>query len=451
MSSNSPALRPGVRLGTYPERRDDEPDWFDRSAQALLGLLARPGSLQQFSLRRFLKCVNAHDGEISTLADAELQARSQALGRQLQQHGLADKVTAEVFALIRECSQRILGMRHYDVQVMGGWTILRGRLAEIETGEGKTLTATLPACTAALAGIPVHIITVNDYLVERDAANMRPLYEFLGLTVGTITEGMEETDRRAAYACDVVYGTNKQIAFDYLRDRIVMRHAPCRLAMEVESLHNTSRRTERLLMRGLCFAIVDEADSVLIDEACTPLVISQPGQENAELSARYHEAWSLAGALVETEDYEVNQSARRIELTRKGKQRLNAATEKRAMQWPLQKHCEELVIKEVAGSGGYGMLIGPASTADQRFEFRNKILAHPTSFIAQPTLSLSTCPTLVDGGIAPRHVDLRPFVLTGESTTVVPGGLTRVAMREGSLVVNSSQGGGTKDTWVLEA
>ncbi len=115
------------------------------------------------------------------------------------------------------------------------------------------------------------------------------------------------------------------------------------------------------------------------------------------------------------------------------------------------EHLEELVIKEVAGSGGYGMLIGPASTADQRFEFRNKILAHPTSFIAQPTLSLSTCPTLVDGGIAPRHVDLRPFVLTGESTTVVPGGLTRVAMREGSLVVNSSQGGGTKDTWVLEA
>ncbi len=353
MSSTSPALRPGVRLGTYPERRDDEPDWFDRSAQALLGLLARPGSLQQFSLRRFLKCVNAHDGEISVLADAELQARSQALGRQLQQHGLADKLTAEVFALVRECSQRILGMRHYDVQVMGGWTILRGRLAEIETGEGKTLTATLPACTAALAGIPVHIITVNDYLVERDAANMRPLYEFLGLTVGTITEGMEETARRAAYACDVVYGTNKQIAFDYLRDRIVMRHAPCRLAMEVESLHNTSRRAERLLMRGLCFAIVDEADSVLIDEACTPLVISQPGQENAELSARYHEAWSLAGALVETEDYEVNQSARSIELTRRGKQRLNAATEKGAMHWPLQKHCEELVIKALSAARLY--------------------------------------------------------------------------------------------------
>jgi uncharacterized circularly permuted ATP-grasp superfamily protein len=114
-------------------------------------------------------------------------------------------------------------------------------------------------------------------------------------------------------------------------------------------------------------------------------------------------------------------------------------------------HLEELVVKEVGGSGGYGMLIGPTSTSEQRYEFRKKVLADPDNFIAQPTLSLSTCPTLVDAGIAPRHVDLRPYVLTGETTTVVPGGLTRVALREGSLVVNSSQGGGTKDTWVLEA
>jgi len=113
-------------------------------------------------------------------------------------------------------------------------------------------------------------------------------------------------------------------------------------------------------------------------------------------------------------------------------------------------HLDELVVKEVAGSGGYGMLVGPASTIDERFEFKNKILASPDSFIAQPTLSLSTCPTLIGGKVAPRHVDLRPYVLTGESTMVVPGGLTRVALREGSLVVNSSQGGGTKDTWVLE-
>ena len=353
MSSSSPPLRPGVRLGTYPERRDDEMDWFDRSAYYLLGLLSRPGIMQRLSMQRFLKRVNTHAGETAALANPELQARSRVLGRQLQQHGLAEQTTAEVFALIREAAQRTLGMRHYDVQVMGGRTILRGRLAEIETGEGKTLTATLPACTAALAGIPVHVITVNDYLVERDAANMRPLYAFLGLTVGTITEGMEETARRAAYACDVVYGTNKQIAFDYLRDRIVMRHAPCRLAMQVESLHNASHRAERLLMRGLCFAIVDEADSVLIDEACTPLVISQAGQENTELSARYHEAWSLAGDLVETEHYVVNQTTRSVHLTTRGKLQLRQATAETALHWPLQKHCEELVVKALSAARLY--------------------------------------------------------------------------------------------------
>ncbi|MGB5443047.1 MAG: preprotein translocase subunit SecA, partial [Gammaproteobacteria bacterium] len=292
-------------------------------------------------------------GAAAALSDTQLQARIRVLGRQLQQHGLTDAVTAEVFALIRAAAQRILGKRHYDVQVMGGWTILRGRLAEIETGEGKTLTATLPASTAALAGIPVHIITVNDYLVERDADNMRPLYEFLGLTVGTITEGMDEPARRAAYACDVVYATNKQIAFDYLRDRIVMRHAPCRLAMQVEKLHNANGRAERLLLRGLCFAIIDEADSVLIDEACTPLIISQAGQQNAELAARYHEAWSLAGTLVETQDYVLDQSARSVRLTSTGKQHLAQASARSAMLWPLQKHCEELVIKALSAARLY--------------------------------------------------------------------------------------------------
>ena len=353
MSSLNSTLRPGVRLGAYPERHKDDLDWLDRGVQSLLGQLSRSGVIQKLPMQRFLKRVNAYGNETSRLSDTELKARAQLLGRQLQQHGLADKTTAEVFALIRETAQRSLGMRHYDVQVMGGWILLRGKLAEIETGEGKTLTATLAACTAALAGIPVHIITVNDYLVERDADNMRPLYESLDLTVGTITEGMDEPARRAAYACDVVYGTNKQITFDYLRDRIVMRHAPCQLALQVENLHNGSPRSERLMMRGLCFAIVDEADSVLIDEACTPLIISQGGQADKDLEAQYHEAWSLAGKLAETEDYVINQEARSVKLSVKGKQQLKALTEKSALRWPLQRHCEELVIKALSAARLY--------------------------------------------------------------------------------------------------
>ena len=328
--------------------------WLDHVVQNLRGLLLRRGIFKTLPMQRFLVRVNAHAGDIAALDDAELQARTRALGLQLQQHGIADdKATSEMFALIRETAQRSIGMRHYDVQVMGGWAMLQGRLAEIETGEGKTLTATLPACTAALAGIPVHIITVNDYLVKRDADNMRPLYECLGLTIGAITEGMDEVARRAAYACDVVYGTNKQIAFDYLRDRIVMRKAPCQLAMQVETLHASSPRSERLLMRGLCFAIVDEADSVLIDEACTPLIISQAGQEDKDMSARYREAWSLAAELNETEDYVVTQAARTVHLTQQGSERLAEAAEHSAIDWPLRKYCEELVVKALSAARLY--------------------------------------------------------------------------------------------------
>jgi len=353
VSSDIQTLRPGLRLGAYPERHKADMDWLDRGVQRLHGLVSRQGIFQVLPMQRFLKRVNRYSGAASELTDAELKTRTRELRRLLQQHGLADKTTAEVFALIRETAERCLGKRHYDVQVMGGWTMLQGRLAEIETGEGKTLTATLPACTAALAGIPVHVITVNDYLVERDAQNMSPLYEHLGLTVGIITEDMDETARRNAYACDVVYGTNKQIAFDYLRDRIVMRHAPCRLAMQVETLHDTSSRARRLLMRGLCFAIVDEADSVLIDEACTPLLISQTGQENTEMSARYQEAWLLAGALDEVEDYVINQATRSVQLTPAGKKHITEMATESSMHWPLQRHCEELVIKALSAARLY--------------------------------------------------------------------------------------------------
>jgi len=353
VSDFNPALRPGLRLGAYPERNKTDLDWLDRGVQRLQGLVSRQGIFQNLPMQRFLKRVNSYAGAASELDDAELKTRTRELGHLLRQHGMADKTTAEVFALIRESAERCLGKRHYDVQVMGGWTMLQGRLAEIETGEGKTLTATLPACTAALAGIPVHIITVNDYLVERDAQNMAPLYERLGLTVGIITEDMDESARRDAYACDVVYGTNKQIAFDYLRDRIVMRHAPCRLAMQVESLHDSSSRTRRLLMRGLCFAIVDEADSVLIDEACTPLLISQTGQENTEMSARYQEAWLLAGALDEVEDYVINQATRSVQLTPAGKKHISEMATESSMHWPLQRHCEELVVKALSAARLY--------------------------------------------------------------------------------------------------
>jgi preprotein translocase subunit SecA len=145
--------------------------------------------------------------------------------------------------------------------------MLEGKIAEMETGEGKTLTATLPACAAALAGIPVHIVTVNDFLVMRDASWMGPLYKFFGLTVGTITEGVSPDARRAAYACDITYCTNKQLVFDYLKDRLMLGREARHLQLQVERLHAEHSRTQRLLLRGLCYVIVDEADGVLVDRS----------------------------------------------------------------------------------------------------------------------------------------------------------------------------------------
>ena len=187
-------------------------------------------------------------------------------------------------------------------------------IAEMETGEGKTLTATLPAATAALAGIPVHVVTVNDFLVARDAEWMGPIYQALGLTVGTITEGMDLDQRRAAYACDITYCTNKQLVFDYLKDRLLLGPENRRLHLQLEGLYREQPRTSKLLMRGLCFAIVDEADSVLIDEARTPLIISNKG-DSVQEATTYQQAVEIARELDTPRDFTIRARDKHIELT----------------------------------------------------------------------------------------------------------------------------------------
>jgi len=205
----------------------------------------------------------------------------------------ASCVLVFAFALVREASQRALGLRHFDVQLVGGLILLQGMVAEMETGEGKTLTATLPACTAALAGIPVHIITVNDYLAERDTQWMEQIYRALGLRAGAIIHGMNPEAKRAAYRCDVTYCTNKEVAFDYLRDRIVLWDRPGEIRLQLERLYGEGSRMNRLMMHGLHYGIVDEADSVLIDEARTPLIISAEGDGYDE-QRLYEQALEMA-------------------------------------------------------------------------------------------------------------------------------------------------------------
>ena len=238
------------------------------------------------------------------------------LRRRFLSRGLSNPLCIQAFALIRELAGRTIRLRHYDSQIMAGWVMLQGKLAEMETGEGKTLAATLASATAALAGIPVHVITVNEYLVERDAKAMGPLYQSLGLTVGTVTESMETEERRAGYACDITYATNKQVAFDYLRDRLLLGNDRSQIRLQLESAYADNDRLRQFLLRGLCFAIVDEADSVLIDEARTPLILTRNVDSAAEHAA-YHQALELAQEMENRVDFF-------LDATRRGPWRLEA-------------------------------------------------------------------------------------------------------------------------------
>ena len=249
------------------------------------------------SLRPKLKKCNALEPQMKALTDEEIPARL-AEYREAVQSGARtlDDVLPEVFALVREASSRVMGMRHYDVQLVGGMVLHAGKIAEMKTGEGKTLVATLPVVLNALSGKGVHVVTVNDYLARRDAEWMGRLYKFLGLSVGVIVQGLSDEERKAAYACDITYGTNNEFGFDYLRD-------------------NMKFYAEQLVQRGHSFAIVDEVDSILIDEARTPLIISGASDESTEL---YQAMDAVVRHLSAEEDYTVDEKAKTAMLTDAG-------------------------------------------------------------------------------------------------------------------------------------
>ncbi len=328
-------------LGPYPEKLRPRAGWLDRATLEVESWLARrtPG---RAALHAFALGVGERRDRLRSASDRELAEGLLPLRRELRRAGLAGDALVEAFALVRETARRRLGLEPYDVQLMGGYVMARGMLAEMETGEGKTLTATLPACAAALAGIPVHVVTVNDYLVERDARLMQPVYESLGLTVGTIRDGdTDPATRRAAYACDVTYVTNKQLAFDYLRDRLARRDRRARLRARLGGLLG-SAASDDLLMRGLCFAIVDEADSVLADEARTPLILSRQ-RSSSELAQVCREALDVATQLASGRDFHVDRRNRRIRLTEQGRGRAASRTRALSGVWSGARRREELV------------------------------------------------------------------------------------------------------------
>jgi preprotein translocase subunit SecA len=305
----------------YPEREEVRERWYDRLDVWLSTQVIPWVKTGEAYHREMVARINLAGEALPGIDDREILETARKLGKELRKNGFADDLVVEAFALIREAAAQKTGLRPFDVQLIGGLVLLHGMLAEMETGEGKTLTATLPACTAALAGIPVHIVTVNDYLAERDAQWMGPLYQALGMTVGVIKQGMDPAQRQAAYRCDVTYCTNKEVAFDYLKDRIVMWDRPSTMRLQLERLYGEGSRAGRLLMRGLHFAIVDEADSILIDEARTPLIISSSPKGTPEQEI-YQQALDLAKSFERGVDFEIFESHRAVDLKESGRKQV---------------------------------------------------------------------------------------------------------------------------------
>lgn len=279
----------------------------------------RAALLERWEFSRLVARINALEPRQRDLRDYQLRASLDGLQRRSLQGEALDALLPEAFALVRETARRIIGLRHHDAQLIGGVAIHRGCIAEMQTGEGKTLVATLPACLNALTGKGVHVVTVNDYLARRDAGWMGPIYQALGLSVGVLQNGLPEPQRQAAYRCDITYGTNKEFAFDFLRDSL--RRRARKKGAWVSTLENTLARLqwqdENLLQRPHHYAIVDEVDSILIDEARTPLIISGPGGASLE-RARYQKADWLARQLQVGPHFAVDRSQRRVKLTAHG-------------------------------------------------------------------------------------------------------------------------------------
>ncbi len=273
----------------------------------MIGAVARKlfGSANDRRVRSYqprVDKINALESEVAALSDEALKARTEEFKKQLADGADLDDLLVPAFATVREAAKRTLGQRHFDVQLIGGMILHEGKIAEMKTGEGKTLVATLPVYLNALAGKGVHVVTVNDYLASRDAEWMGQVYGFLGLTVGNIVHGMDDEERQKAYACDITYGTNNELGFDYLRD-------------------NMKYRLEDMVQRGHTYAIVDEVDSILIDEARTPLIISGPLDDRSEF---YNTIDAFIPAL-DKDDYEIDEKQRTVTMTESGMEKMEVA------------------------------------------------------------------------------------------------------------------------------
>src|SRR6201999_2015032 len=270
----------------------------------MIGALARklfgtPNDRRVKGYQSRVNAINALEGEIEKLSDEALKARTEEIRKELAEGKSLDDILVPAFATVREAAKRTLGQRHFDVQLIGGMVLHEGDIAEMKTGEGKTLVGTLAVYLNALAGKGVHVVTVNDYLASRDSGWMGQIYGFLGLTTGVIVHGLDDNERKAAYGCDITYGTNNEYGFDYLRD-------------------NMKYRLEEMVQHGHFFAIVDEVDSILIDEPRTPLIIPGPLDDRSDF---YNTIDTFFPKLDKT-DYEVDEKQRTVNLSEAGMEKM---------------------------------------------------------------------------------------------------------------------------------
>ena len=332
----------------YPERSDEPLPWYDELATQLhlrlLLPLTRRWSQRAGRLSPIIDKVLPHSQPLRLASDDDLKARIQGLRQRLRHQGFEPALVGECFALISEAAARTIGQRHYPCQLMAGWALLHGSLVEMATGEGKTFAATLPAVVAAWSGLPVHVITVNDYLAQRDATDLQPLYRFLGLEVGVVMQGLQRDARREAYALPITYCSNKELAFDYLRDRVTMARRSSRLQLALERLQGVARPAdEQLVLRGLVFAIVDEADSVFVDEARTPLILSAKVQVASE-QMDFELALRLARSMQQGDDFRIDAQNRQAILLDPGTDKLAAELGGEGV-WSSARAAAELVTQ----------------------------------------------------------------------------------------------------------
>ncbi len=337
---------PRLGVAPYAELADPINNAVDRWLDRLIGTAFTFSPFYRIHLRWLAMRVGWMEGKYRNLSDSELREAAQTLRSQLLCRRQGQSALTGAFAIVREVSRRTLGKTHYPVQIMGALALFDGRMVEMATGEGKTLTATPAAVVAALSGNPVHIVTVNDYLAARDAEENRPVFEFFELTCGVIDSDMDPAQRREAYGCDVTYISNKNLTFDYLRDRIALRQR-----------RSSSRRrtfeylggagTDELLLRGLSFAIVDEADSVFVDEARTPLILSATS-DDPERAQLYAEALEIARRLQEGGSYKVDLMNRNVTLEDAGKKEVERMAENLQGLWRIRKAREELVSQALS-------------------------------------------------------------------------------------------------------